>query len=341
MRTGKAESVAATTGRHVIDDIAVSPDGKLLATGHHDGFVCLRDPATGAVRKEWQAHEPGQVTWGVSFGPGGIWLATAGDRTVKVWDTLTGTLLRKFEGHTSRAWSAKFSRDGRTLLSTSLDLTGYVWEVPPALGQKDRRTTEQLWDDLNGKPEAAFRAVWLAAADPQTPEFFGKKLALAAEAGCGGVQEAGGGIVERRVPGARGGREGADGVRPRRDRPGEEGPRGFRFAGGADAARSGDEGLDGVGIRPGGLAPQAHGGGDGAGRHRGGAQAPGPLGRGRPRDDAVGRCGGGVEEDGGEGEVKGAGSGQVYPSRPVRARCFPADLVSTARGHLQSQGSGA
>jgi RNA polymerase sigma factor (sigma-70 family) len=176
IRTGKPELVAATTGRHVIDDIAVSPDGRLLATGHHDGFVCLRDPATGAVRKEWQAHEPGQVTWGVAFGPGGIWLATAGDRTVKVWDTLTGTLLRKFEGHTSRAWSPKFSRDGRTLLSTSLDLTGYVWEVPPALGKKDERTTEQLWDDLNGKPEAAFRAVWLAAADPAAPELFGKKL---------------------------------------------------------------------------------------------------------------------------------------------------------------------
>ena len=53
------ESANPTKGHRIIDDIAVSPDGKLLATGHHDGFVCLRDPATGAIRKEWQAHEAG------------------------------------------------------------------------------------------------------------------------------------------------------------------------------------------------------------------------------------------------------------------------------------------
>ena len=168
LRTGKVESAAATTGRHVIDDIAISPDGKLLATGHHDGFVCLRDPAT-ARHKEWQAHKPGEVTWGVSFGPGGIWLASAGDRTVKVWDPLTGKGARKFEGHTSRAWLVQFAPDGRPSFPVSLDLTGYVWEVPPKLGPKEARTTEQLWNDLNGEPEAAFRAVWLAAADPQAP----------------------------------------------------------------------------------------------------------------------------------------------------------------------------
>jgi WD40 repeat protein len=176
LRTGRIESVASTTGHRAIDTIAVSPDGKLLATGHHDGFVCLRDPATGAVRKEWQAHERSLVTWGVSFGPGGIWLASAGDRTVKVWDPPTGTELLKFEGHTSRAHMAKFAADGRTLLSSSMDLTGYIWQVEPELGEKDRRTTEQLWDDLNGEPAAAFRAVWLAARDPKAPAFFGQKL---------------------------------------------------------------------------------------------------------------------------------------------------------------------
>ena len=175
MATGKVQT-STPSGRNVTDDLAITPDGKLMATGHHDGFVCLRDPVSGAVRKEWQAHEPGQVAWSVSFGPGGIWLASAGDRTVKVWDTLTGKELRKFEGHTSRAWFVQFAADGRTALSGSMDLTGYVWDVCPRLGPTEARTTEQLWDDLIGEPEAAFRAVWLAAADPKAPELFGKKM---------------------------------------------------------------------------------------------------------------------------------------------------------------------
>lgn len=170
----KSESLPAK--HNIVDDVAVSPDGRLLATSHHDGVVCLRDPATGSVLKEWQAHERDDVAWSLSFGPGGIWLASSGDRTVAVWDVASGTLLHRFEGHSSRAYSARFALDGRTLLSHSMDLTGYVWDLRPKLGPADARTTAQLWDDLGGEPRAAFRAVWLAAADPKAPVVFGEKL---------------------------------------------------------------------------------------------------------------------------------------------------------------------
>ena len=81
-------------------DIAISPDGHLLASVHLDGLLCLR-PGQRRIRNEWQAQGAGQVSWCVSFGPAGIWVASGGsDRTVKIWDTLTGTLLRGFEGHT-------------------------------------------------------------------------------------------------------------------------------------------------------------------------------------------------------------------------------------------------
>ncbi|MDY3552175.1 sigma-70 family RNA polymerase sigma factor [Gemmata sp. JC717] len=160
----------------VVDDIAVSPDGRVLATVGHQGIVYLCNPTTGAVQKEWQAHTHGHVAWGASFGPGGIWLATAGDRTVAIWDVATGTLLRRFEGHTSRAYSVDFAQDGRTVLSSSMDLTGYVWDVRPAPAPGAPRTTAQLWDDLLGEPEGAFRAVWLAAANPKAPAVFGEKL---------------------------------------------------------------------------------------------------------------------------------------------------------------------
>ena len=151
--TGKVRS-SPPSGHENVSDITVSQEGTQLATGHPGGFICLSDPTTGTVRKQWQAHEPKQDTSGVSFGPGGIWLASAGDRTVKVWDAATGALLRKFEGHASRVWSVQFAPDGRTILSSSEDLTGYVWDIRPKLGAADARTAEQLWVDLAGEPRS-------------------------------------------------------------------------------------------------------------------------------------------------------------------------------------------
>ena len=167
LRTGKV-SLRTDAGRHVIDDIAISPDGKLLATGHPNGFVCLRDPATGAVRKEWQAHEAGPGDVGRVVRAGGIWLASAGDRTVKVWDPLTGQGAPQVRRAHEPGLRGAVRGDGRTVLSYSIDLTGYVWDVRPKLGPRmpDHR---RVWSDLNGEPEAAFRAVWLAAADPKAP----------------------------------------------------------------------------------------------------------------------------------------------------------------------------
>src|SRR5262249_22386821 len=60
------------------------------------------------------------------------------------------------------------------------DRTGLVWEVRPPLGPSDARAPARLWDDLAGTPEAAFRAVWLAAADPGAAAFLREKLQPAA-----------------------------------------------------------------------------------------------------------------------------------------------------------------
>jgi RNA polymerase sigma factor (sigma-70 family) len=175
-------TASAKTENFILNSVAVSPDVKLLATGHTDGIVCFRDQTTGSIQKKWQAHKPGPLGLGwsatrdLSFGPGGIWLASAGEKTVAVWDTATGKMLHSFEGHTNYATFVRFALDGRTILSSSDDLTGYVWDVRPKLSPADARTTAQLWDDLAGEPKAAFRAVWLAAADPKAPEFFGQKI---------------------------------------------------------------------------------------------------------------------------------------------------------------------
>ena len=172
--TGKVR-IALTDKRNVIDDIAFSPDGATLATCHHGGNVYLRDPQTGAVRRTLQAHRG--VAWAVSFSPNSKWLASSGDTTVCVWEVATGVELLCRKGHEGRTTLAEFGSDGRTILSSSHDLTALLWGVRPRIEPGHKRALETLWADLGGEPAKAYRAVWELAGDPKSAsEFLRKKI---------------------------------------------------------------------------------------------------------------------------------------------------------------------
>ena len=67
---------------------------------------------------------------GVAFSPNGKQLASASfDRTVKVWDAVTGQETRTLKGHTNWVNSVAFSPDGKRLASASSDRTAKVWDA--------------------------------------------------------------------------------------------------------------------------------------------------------------------------------------------------------------------
>ena len=107
---------------------ALSPDGRILATGSYDKLIKLWETETGRPLRELKGHN-GPV-FGLSFRPGGQILASAsGDRTVKLWDTATGKRLDTFSQPTKAQYAVAFSPGGRFVVSGGVDHRVRVWRV--------------------------------------------------------------------------------------------------------------------------------------------------------------------------------------------------------------------
>jgi len=79
-----------------IVSLALSRDGKQVATGHADKVIRVWDFATGKEVCKLEGH---QAPPSVGFSPDGKQVVSAAlDRTVRLWDVATGKEVRKFEG---------------------------------------------------------------------------------------------------------------------------------------------------------------------------------------------------------------------------------------------------
>jgi WD40 repeat protein/serine/threonine protein kinase/Tfp pilus assembly protein PilF len=102
--------------------LAVSPDGKMLATGASSASN-FYSPAAAYVWDLTNGRQIGQplshrgAVLSVAFSPDGKWLLTGGeDRTTQVWDAATGRPAAPPVRHQEPARVARFSPDGRMIL---------------------------------------------------------------------------------------------------------------------------------------------------------------------------------------------------------------------------------
>jgi WD40 repeat protein/uncharacterized protein YjbI with pentapeptide repeats/3',5'-cyclic AMP phosphodiesterase CpdA len=148
--TGTIFLADARTGalRHRLDGpvapvwtAAFSPDGTRIVCGGSDATVRMWDTATGQLVREFTApagigaerpadgRRPGSV-YRVQFHPDGELIAGAESGVLYLWDTKSGALLHRLEGHTRTVYAFDVHPSGQLLAAADIGGTIRLWTLP-------------------------------------------------------------------------------------------------------------------------------------------------------------------------------------------------------------------
>src|SRR5262249_25300429 len=98
-------------GKTTVIAVAISPDGRWMASGSADGNLRTYDAEAGTRLRSWSGHTDRVAAVAVS--PDSQLIASGSfDHTIRVWRAADGQLLRTLSGHTGRVWSLAFDPTG-------------------------------------------------------------------------------------------------------------------------------------------------------------------------------------------------------------------------------------
>ncbi|GJN32581.1 hypothetical protein PR202_gb21095 [Eleusine coracana subsp. coracana] len=128
-----------------------------LVSGSDDFTMFLWEPT---ISKQPKARMTGhqKLVNHVYFSPDGQWLASASfDKSVKLWNGITGKFVAAFRGHVADVYQISWSADSRLLLSGSKDSTLKVWDI----------RTHKLKQDLPGHADEYKSVLACLFSDPK------------------------------------------------------------------------------------------------------------------------------------------------------------------------------
>lgn len=124
------ESLGSAETAVAVSDVAVSPDGSLVASTGRDGSVKLWDGQSLKPLRSTAGHAA--AAWGVAFSPAGRVVASgSSDGTVRLWNADTGAEVRTLSPTGRGITAVAFHPHGRLLATTSWDRSSErgVWGV--------------------------------------------------------------------------------------------------------------------------------------------------------------------------------------------------------------------
>jgi WD40 repeat protein len=108
--------------------LAVSTNGRLIASGSEDHTARIWDAHTGKCLKVLQGHQ--QAINAIVFNrEGSVVVSGSEDQTVRLWDVNSGQCLNVLQGYSNPIWFIAFSPDGSTIAAGNNDQTVRLWDV--------------------------------------------------------------------------------------------------------------------------------------------------------------------------------------------------------------------
>lgn len=121
------ESLVLTFKKHKgpVYAIAVSPDGKTIASSGEDLVIHLWDKNSGEVGTTLKGYR--NPVKCMTFSNDGRYLLGAGGPEIRVWDLSKGTW-KIYKKHVTHVYNLDFNKDATQFLSTSLNNSFYLWD---------------------------------------------------------------------------------------------------------------------------------------------------------------------------------------------------------------------